>query len=238
MASTAKKATKGSPVRSASPRVVSAAGEPVGRFAQVLAETRAAGLAIEPFEVTEGLTLYPPTEARTRKMDKWQASYLMAESTVASLVSTMGTPPDAVEDPEGRKAWAETQQKALENAQKTAEDAEREFNAALYGDAEILQRVEEFFVDRPDWEKKAFADAVNSQFRRLPIDGKCQACHQAVDGGAAGESEGESSGGSSTSGENSTGTSPSNSTELTPATGSGGSDLGPSSSTTPNSLPA
>lgn len=232
------KATKGS-AAGASPRVVmSPAAEPVGRFAEVLAETRRAGMAIEPFEVTEGLTLYPPTEARTKKMDNAQAAYLLAQTTVASLVSTMQVPPDALEDPEARIAWSETQQKALLNAQKAAADADQAFNEALYGDTEVLQRVEEFFANRPGWEKVAFAEAVNAQFRRLPIDGKCQACGQEVDDGAAGESEGGSSGGSSTSGPSSSETSPITSTEPTPTNGSEGHDPGPSSSPTPTSLPA
>jgi hypothetical protein len=228
-AASPKKARKGSPAV-ASPRVVSAAGEPVGRFAQVLAETRAAGMAIEPFEITADLVLYPPTEARTKQMQESSAAYLMAQAVAVRLVQTQADPPD---DEEERIRWAQTQQEALTNAYETSRAAEQKFNEALFGGPEMYQRVCEFFEDRPEWERKAFENAVNEQFRQLPKDGVCQSCGQMVDP-SQGESEGESSGLSSTSGPSSKTTSPSNSTEPTPETGSAESAPGPSSSATPS----
>lgn len=229
MAPAAKKAAKGSP-RAASPRVVTAGGEPTGRFAQVLAETREAGLAIDDFEITADLVLTPPTEARQKALEESSAAYLLAQSVAVDLIRTQGAAPD---DPDKRTRWAQTQQEALRNATKAAEDAERAFNVALFGGEDVYQQVQEFFADRPDWERKAFESAVNQQFRRLPKDGKCQACGHQVDE-RLGESEGESSGLSSTTGTSSKTTSPSNSTEPTPETGSAESAPGPSSSTTPS----
>lgn len=259
MGATAKKATKGSPL-AASPRVVSVGGEPVGRFAQVLAETRRAGLAVDEFQITDELTLYPPNETRMKALEQYSASYLLAQASAVSLLRTQGDPPpipvpgDPPDDPAQHKAWAASwdeelkaayerrnswalaQQEALRSAYSQAEAAEQAFNEALYGGAGVLQEVEEFFADRPDWEKKAFGQAINEQFRRLPHDGRCQACGHEVDS-EAGEPAGGSSGGSSTAGSSSKGISPSTSTEPMPATGSEDSDPGLSSSPTPNSLP-
>lgn len=254
-----KKSAKGS-LAAASPRVVTAAGEPFGRFAEVLAKTRAAGLAVDEFEITEELILYPPTETRMHAMEQTQAAYLLAQASAVSLIRTQGDPPAipekgaAPEDPaewaafeaayaervkavyEQREAWAQSQQDALRAAYKQCDEAEQAFNEALYGGPDMLQRVEEFFAGRPDWEKKAFAQAVSEQFRRLPHDGRCQACGTVVDQ-QAGEDAGESSTTSSTTGTSSKGTSPSTSTESTPATGSADSDPGTSSSTTATPLP-
>jgi hypothetical protein len=226
-----KKATRVSPT--AAPRVVSAAGEPIGRFAEVLRRTREAGLAIDEFDVAENLTLYPPTEARMKALERYSAAYLLAQSSVVSLIRTQGDPP---EDLDERITWAQKENEALTAAYAQADAAEQAFNEALFGGAEVYQQVQEFFADRPDWEKKAFETAVNEQFRRLPVDGKCQACGQSVDD-AAGESEGESSGGSSTSGQSSRETSPTSSTESTPETGSEDSGHGTSSSPTPSESP-
>ena len=227
-ASPQKKARKGSPA-AASPRVVAAAGEPTGRFAQVLAETRAAGLAIEPFEITEDLVLYPPNQARQKQLQEASAAYILAQAVAVELIRVQSPVP---EDHDEKIRWAQTQQEALRNAYEQAEKAEQAFNEALFGGPDMYQRVCEFFADRPEWERMAFESAVNEQFRRLPKDGCCQACGQVVDQ-QAGESEGESSGLSSISGTSSKTTSPSNSTEPMPETGSAESGPGPSSSTTP-----
>ena len=104
MAAAQKKAAKGSP-RAASPRVVTAGGEPVGRFAQVLAETRAAGLAIEQFEITDDLVLFPPNKARQRQLEQASAAYILAQSVAVDLIRTQGEPP---EDQEERTRWAQT----------------------------------------------------------------------------------------------------------------------------------
>lgn len=231
MAAPKRKTTKVSPT--AAPRVVSAAGEPIGRFAQVLADTRAAGMAIDDFDIAEGLVLPPPTELRMKALEQCSAAYLLAQATAVSLIRTQGDAPDDLDE---RITWAQKQQQALANAYQAAEDAELAFNVALFGGEELYQQVQEFFTERPNWEKAAFETAVNQQFRRLPVDGCCQACGQAVDA-EAGESAGESSGGSSTSSQSSKETSPSTLMEPMPATGSEDSDPGPSSSPTPTSLP-
>lgn len=228
-----KKATKVSPA-TASPRVVTVGGEPIGRFAQVLAETRAAGLLIDKFEITDDLVLYPPNEARQKALEQTSAAYLLAQASAVALIRTQGIPPD---EPEERIRWAQTQQEALKTAYEAAEAAELAFNEALFGGPEVYQRVQEFFADRQYPERQAFESAINQQFRRLPADGVCLACGHEVTP-EVGESVGESSGGSSTSGQSSSETSPSNSTEPTPETGSEEPAPGPSSTTTPNTLPA
>lgn len=208
MAAKPKKAMKSSPARA--PRVVSVFGEPVGRFEQVLAETRAAGMAIEPFEVTEDLVLYPPTPSRVKALDQYSAAHLMGQAAALNCVRDGGTTEE------------------LNAIYAQIEDAETAYNEALFGGADIYQQINEFFADRPDWERKAFENAVKNQFLRIPIDGCCQACGQVVDPKAP-SGETESSGSSSTTGMSSSPTSPDTSTEPTPETGLGEPALGLSS---------
>jgi hypothetical protein len=228
-----KKATKGSPPAASRVRAVTVGGEPTGAFARVLQEARAAGLAIEPFEITEDLILQPPTESQTKLIEHYSAAYLLAQGSALQLLRSQGKAP---EDPEQRITWAQQRNAELDMARQVAEEAEQKFNEALFGGPEMYQRINEYFATRPGWERQAFIDAVNHQFRRLPKDGACKVCGTVIDE-RAGESGGESSGGSNTAGTSSTQTSPSTSTESMPSTGSEASAPGPSSSTTPSALP-
>lgn len=226
-------ATKGSSPaasRARTVRPVSVGGEPTGAFARVLAETRAAGMAIDPFEITEDLVLQPPTETQTKLIEHYSAAYLLAQGSALQLLRSQGAAPDSHDE---RVTWAQQRNAELDQARLVAEEAEQRFNEQLFGGPEMYQRVQEYFVGRPAWEKQAFIDAVNRQFRRLPQDGKCAVCGNEVDA-HAGESTGESSGGSSDSGKSSRETSPSTSTEPTPETGSAAPAPGPSSAPTPS----
>lgn len=244
-----KRAAKGSP-SPASPRVVSVGGEPIGRFARVLAEAREKGMAIEPYPVTDGLTLYPPTDARLQAMDQASAAKLLAQASIAALLSNESVAPPMepteqapTEDPreraewlaarrkelsEQRVAWIQQRQNELDEGYRQVEAAVTAYNEALFGDAEVYQQVNEYFVTRPAWERRAFEKDITEVFLKLPVDDHCQACGQAVKP-EAGEPAGESSGGSSTSGTSSTVTSPSSSTESTSSTGSVEPAAGPSS---------
>lgn len=230
-----KKATKGSsPAASrASVHAVTVGGEPTGAFARVLMETRAAGMAIDPFEVTEDLVLQPPTESQTKLIEHYSAAYLLAQGSALQLLRSQGAAPD---DSEERITWAQQRNAELDMARQVAEEAEQKFNEALFGGSEQYQRVNEYFADRPGWQRQAFVDAVNQQFRRLPKDGACRVCGNVVDE-HAGESNDESSGGSSDSGSSSRETSSSTATESTPVTGSEVPAPGHSSSTTPTASP-
>ncbi|MBU8830829.1 hypothetical protein [Mycolicibacterium goodii] len=226
-----KKATKGSP---SAPRVVASPGEPTGRFAQLLAQARHKGMAIEPYEITEDLVLYPPTEERLKALDQLSAAHILAQAAVVDLMRTQGKPP---EDHEQRMVWAQQRNAELAEAYKQVEEAVTAYNVALFGGEDEYQRVNEFFATRPEWEKRAFEQDIREQFLRLPVDNTCPACHQVVNP-EAGESEAESSGTSTTSGTISTSTSPENSAAPTSGIGSEATDPGSSSSTTQTSLPA
>lgn len=189
---------------------------------------------MEPYEVCEGLVLYPPNEARKKAMDQYSAAYLLAQATAVSLIRTQTDPPS--EPGEEREVWAKSQQEALRGAYRAADEAEEKFNEALFGGPDVLQRIDEFFSTRPWDERAIFEKDINEHFRRLPPDGRCMFCQSEIDS-EAGESEGKSSGGSSTSGQSSRETSPTSSTEPTPATGSEENDPGPSSSDTPTTSP-
>lgn len=142
MAAPKKRTAKASPV-------AAAAGEPVGKWAQVLAETHAAGKAIEPFEITENLVLYPPTPARAKRIG---AATNAAQAAVGAMFNAVkfGAPPEEVQQ-----------------IQDLMERCDVEYTKAIVGDDEY-DAVQEYFANRPEWEREAFIDAIKKQFLRLP----------------------------------------------------------------------
>jgi hypothetical protein len=127
-----------------------------------------------------------------------------------------------------RNGFPARQQRELKACQEMAEEAEEAYTQALIG-ADSNQRVQEFFADRPDWQREVFVDAVTKRFLRLPDDGRCLACGH-VDPKER-SSALTSAIGSSTTGMKSPPTSPSTSEEPTPTTGSEEPDLGSTSPT-------
>lgn len=208
-----KKAAKSSsPVASTS----FAAGEPTGRWAEVLASTREANLDIKPFEITEGLVLYPPTPARARGMSRATAA---AQAAVAASINA---------------AKNGATQAEMDEISKQIEAADLEYTKDLVGPDEF-DAVEEFFSTRGDWERNAFINAVKNQFLRLPEDGVCRHCGQVIAPEQAGK-DSQSSNTSSTTGPNSRETSePDSESEL--ETGAPTDSLGTSSTTTAKPLP-
>lgn len=199
----AKKATKAvKAVKRTPPPVpsVSVAGEPAGRWAQILAETREAGLAIEPFEVTDDLVLFPPTVRRTQDLDAAYAGYMAGQAALVNAVTTGAT------------------QDEVEKIRDAIYHAETAYNEALFGGADKYAAVCAYFDDRPNWEKQAFEDAVKQEFLRLPPDGRCKVCGTVVDPKGP-TTENASSTTSTTTGTISRETSPTTSTEQTPETG-------------------
>uniref|UniRef100_A0AAU8GNU2 Tail assembly chaperone n=1 Tax=Mycobacterium phage Farewell TaxID=3158893 RepID=A0AAU8GNU2_9CAUD len=209
MAATPKKRTaKGS-------SVAAAAGEPIGKWAQVLAETREAGGVIEPFEITADLVLYPPTPARAKAMGAAQNA---AQAAIAAMFNAakFGATPEEVD-----------------RIQQTIEAADLKYTKALIGDDEF-EAVEAYFAHRGAWERDVFLTALKKQFLRLPDEEEIdfeertyqleEALREvAPDHPLLAPGKGnESSTTSSTTGMSSRPTSPENSTESTPETGSGG----------------
>lgn len=208
MAATPKKRTaKGS-------SVAAAAGEPIGKWAQVLAETREAGGVIEPFEITADLVLHPPTPARAKAMGAAQNA---AQAAIAAMFNAakFGATPEEVEQ-----------------IQQTIEAADLKYTKALIGDDEF-EAVEAYFAHRGAWERDVFLTALKKQFLRLPDEEEIdfeertyqleEALREvAPDHPLLAPGKGnESSTTSSTTGMSSRPTSPENSTESTPETGSG-----------------
>lgn len=216
MAATPKKRTaKGSPA-------ASAAGAPVGKWAQVLADTHEAGKAIEPFEITENLVLYPPTPARAKRLGAAQNA---AQAAIAAMFNAA--------------KFGATGQEVSE-IQRLIEDSDLEYTKALIGDNEF-DAVEEYFADKPEWQRSAFIEAIKKQFLRLPDDdevdlqdrvGKLEEAlaEAAPDHPLLAPGKGnESSTTSSTTGMQSRETSPESSTESTPETGAEAPVPGPNS---------
>lgn len=221
------------PRRKAGPAGSPIPGEPVGRWAQVLAEGQnTPGLAIEPFEVTDGLVLKPLTPRRARKLGAAQAAYLAALAAQIN-VQRFGATGDEVAEIQAR-----------------IDEALTAYNEALLGEDEY-RRVEAYFADQDSWKQELFLNAVKAQFLRLPDDGGCQVCGHVPDaleervaqleaalavidpehpalGGELGK-EPESSTSSSTTGTSSTPTSPTSSTGSTSRTGRGALARGRSS---------
>lgn len=190
----AKKITK------AAPPALVAGGEPTGKWAEVLAKTRAEGKAIEPFEVTADLVLYPPTPARSKAMS---AATLAAQAAIAASVNAVQYGATADE---------------VTAIRQRMEAADLAYTEALFG-ADKLPAVEAFFADKGEWERQAFIDAVKKQFLRLPEqDGVCETCGHVFDEDAAGKGDGSSTT-SSTTGMSSRETSPDTSEEPEPETG-------------------
>lgn len=215
MATPKKRTSKGSPT--------TAAGEPVGKWAQVLAETHAAGKAIEPFEITETLVLHPPTPARARRIGAAQNA---AQAAVAAMFNAakFGASADEV--------------KQIQDLMESCED---EYTKALIGDDEY-PAVEAYFAQRPEWERAAFVDALKKQFLRLPDEDEVdlqERVDKLQDALAELDPEhpllttpgkgGGSSTTSSTTGMKSRETSPESSTESTPETGAAEPAPGPNS---------
>ncbi len=188
-----RKAAKDSPV-------TTVAGEPTGKWAEVLAKTRTAGKAIEPFEITDGLVLYPPTPARAKAMGR---ATLAAQSAVTASVNAVRNGATAEEAAE---------------ISAVLEAADLAYTIALIGEDQF-PAVEEFFAVRGEWEREAFLNALKQQFLRLPEqEGVCETCGRVTDEVEAGKGDGSSTS-SSTTGMTSRETSPDTSEEPEPETG-------------------
>lgn len=230
-----RKAVKRSPAPA--PVVAPVAGEPIGRWARVLAEgLDTPGLAIDPFEVTADLVLKPLTPRRATKLGAAQTSYLSALAASANAAQFGAT------------------QDQVDEINKAIADSLAAYNEALFGETEY-PLVVEYFANDDAWKQELFVDAVKRQFLRLPDeDGKCPTCSHTpggpeariaeleaalldldpehpliVEGGGQVGKELGSSTTSSTTGTNSKKTSSQSVTESTPGTGSAEPDPGPSS---------
>ncbi|MCX2931408.1 hypothetical protein ORI20_14075 [Mycobacterium sp. CVI_P3] len=186
-------------------------GEPTGRWAEIRAKTISEGKGVEPFEIAEGLVLYPPTPARSRAMN---AATMATQAAIAAAANAVRT---------GAKK-AET-----DEIQKQMEDCDRAYAEALLGGPDVLAQVEAYFADKGQWELDLLLDAVKTQFLQLPDDGICQHCGQVVDADAAGKGEGSSTTSTAT-GMSSRQTSPDTAEASAPATGAT-DDPGTNSST-------
>lgn len=147
-----KRTSKGSPV------TAPVVGEPVGRWAKVLAEGQEIpGFAIEPFEVTDDLVLQPLTPRRASKLGAAQNAYLVALAAMANAQRFGAT------------------KEETEQIQASIDASITAYNEALFGEDEY-PRVVEYFADQPAWKQELFVTAVKQQFQRLPDDGGCKTC--------------------------------------------------------------
>lgn len=194
----------------------------MGRWAQVLAEgQKTPGLAIDPFQITEDLTLQPLTPGRARALGAAQAAYFTALTALGNAQRFGASKEEMV------------------SIQERIDESSDAYARALYGDEH--DAVVAYFATQAAWKQELFVDALKKQFLRLPGDDGCPVCayepgeledrveqlekalaeidpeHPAL-GGEVGKEPGSSTS-SSTTGTNSSETSPTSSTASTSGTG-------------------
>lgn len=179
--------------RRISPTTLAVAGEPVGEWAKVLAETVEKDKDVKPFRVTEDLVIYPPTPDRAKQMSAATLAVNVAIAAATLAVRTGATPQE------------------VDEIQKQINAGDLLYTEGLLG-KDTVPLVDTFFKDRGDWEKTLFIEAVKKQFLQLPDDDQCPTCGRSLDEDAAGKGQ-ESSTTSSTTGVSSRVTSQPSSTE-------------------------
>lgn len=159
---TAKKA-----VRRTSTRVVPAiptSGVPAGRLAELQLETNLP----QPYVVTDGITVTPPTKVRADVIRESQMVVMIYTQLLNEALSRSVT------------------EEELNGLTKYIKKAEQDYNVAFFGDQ--YDNVVAFFANQSDQLWTAFqADIQKQFFPSQPKDGKCGTCGHVLDEDAAGK---------------------------------------------------
>jgi hypothetical protein len=156
--------------------------KPIGRFAQLLAEIDEP----QPYDVTESVSILPPTKARMGLIVSAQTAYVIARGQLESMTSPLV-------DENGKVLLDETEQPVmpritnddLEQVQRLVAKAAEDYDRALFGDAygEIMRMSQHWTGAR--W--NAFYKDVQDMFLPVPQDGLCPTCGNVVDQEQAGK---------------------------------------------------
>lgn len=169
-----------------------------GRWGEVAAEVK----AVEPYEITTDLTIPPITRSRRRKLKAAQTAYMMTAAKLAELLREL----------DGKEA-SEADQATVVRIQQLAEQSERTYDEALFGDH--VDDVYKHFDDMPDEFWDAFYNDFHDRMvhRIAPPEDICSKCGQELPGQET-DSEGKAQGESSSTSSTDTGT-PSKETSAT-----------------------
>lgn len=147
-------------------------GEPVGRLAQLFAET----VVPQPYAVTDKIVIRPPTKASREAMANAQAALLLYQALFNQAV--IRKPDDDGPAPTNDELNALSQ---------LITDSQRDWNVAFFGDQ--YDNVEAFFGDKSPELWEAFVADIRQQFLPTsPSDGRCRTCGH-VDEEQAGKGE-------------------------------------------------
>jgi hypothetical protein len=176
---------------------------PIGRFAQLLAEIDEP----QPYEVTESVTITPPTKARMALIVSAQTAYVIARGQLESMTSPLVDENGKVLlDEQEQPVMPRIDPQQLEQLERLTTKAAEDYDRALFGDAydAVIAMSQHWTGFR--W--NAFYKDVQDYFLPVPQDGLCPTCGNVVDEEAAGKPPASETS-SSTTGTSSSVTSPS-----------------------------
>lgn len=156
--------------------------KPIGRFAELLTEIDEP----EPYEVVEGVTIYPPTKSQMGLVVSAQTAYLIArgqlESMMAPITDEEGKP---VLDETGQPIMPRLDRESMEQLERITSKAAEDYDRALFGEAyDDIMRLSQGWTSKV-W--NAFYEDVQNRFLPVPQDGLCPTCGQVVDQEEAGK---------------------------------------------------
>lgn len=170
-------------------------GQPAGRLLELMRETN----TVEPYQVSDTVSIYPPTKRASNAIDSAQLTIYISQAALSEALqrANENQPPHPGADstPEqigewetavaawkSRKLASEDDMKALQaKIQEATEQSDRAFFGPHY------DALMEFFEDQPNalWDK--FVGDINKHFApAVPDDGVCPHCGH-VDEDAAGK---------------------------------------------------
>lgn len=172
------------PAKKAAPlRAEPISDKPIGRFAELLTEIDEP----EPYEVVEGVTIYPPTKSRMGLVVSAQTAYVIARGQLESMMSPIlgedGKP--LLDEVTGQPIMPSVNREQMEQLETVTAKAAEDYDRALFGDAyDDVMRLSQNWTGTV-W--NAFYQDVQDRFLPVPQDGLCPTCGNVVDQEEAGK---------------------------------------------------
>ncbi|HJT93890.1 MAG TPA: hypothetical protein VJ777_18495 [Mycobacterium sp.] len=156
--------------------------KPIGRFAELLTEIDQP----EPYQVTESVTIMPPTKARMRLIVSSQTAYVIARGQLEAMMSPItDAQGNVIVDDTGQPIMPRADQKSMETLEKLVTKAGEDYDRALFGDA-----YDDVMLLSEGWTGQVwnmFYKDVQDRFLPVPEDGLCPTCGNPVDEEQAGK---------------------------------------------------
>lgn len=177
--------------------------KPIGRFAALLAELDEP----QPYEITEKLSISPPTKARMALIVSAQTAYTIARGQLEAMTSpVLGEDGQPILDEQGQPMLPSFNKGQLESLERLTAKAAEDYDRALFGDA--YDEIMALSLNWTGFRWNAFYKDVQDLFLPVPEDGLCPTCGNVVDQEEAGKPPASETS-SSTTGTSSKATSPS-----------------------------